>query len=146
MWFSRSKPQPETPFFSWSDQDHGVGVPAFDREHKDLARKLNLVHDALRQKPDRARALQVMEDMIQATRAHFAHEEQALEAVGYPDRAAHAAEHAALLEEALDLVHQFKGGTISALSLPSFLRKWLIPHIQQTDRKYQAALRQVPLS
>lgn len=145
MWFSKDKPQADSTFFSWSDQDHGVGVPAFDQEHQALARKLNQVHEALKHKPDRAKALQIMEEMLQETRAHFVHEEQAMEAAGYADREAHAAEHAALLLEARDLIHQFKGGAISALSLPTFLRKWLIPHIQQSDRKYKAALRQASL-
>ena len=141
MWFSKTKPQPETPFFEWSSRDHSVGVPAFDREHEHLAGIVSKVHAALKRKPDRARALELLDELIQETRNHFAHEEQALEAAGFEGLEEHAEEHSALLEEIRDMTRQFKAGSLSALSLPTFLRNWLIPHVQGSDRKYAAVLR-----
>jgi len=141
MWFSRPKPQPEAPFFVWSDADHSVGLSVFDREHKHLAALVSKVHATLKVDRDRVLAQKLMETLIQETRAHFVHEEKAMAEAGYPDLEAHAELHAALLKEAQDLLRQFLAGTLSSLALPQFLKNWLIPHIQGTDRKYSAALR-----
>jgi hemerythrin len=141
MWFSRSKPQPETPFFVWSDPDHSVGVQLFDQEHKELVLLVSQVHASLVKKRDRVRAQQLMETLIRETRAHFAHEEREMEAAGFPGREVHLAEHAVLLREAQDLLRQFLSGSLSAMALPNFLKNWLIPHIQGSDRKYAGTLR-----
>lgn len=141
MWFSKVKPPAETPFFLWSDIEHSVGVGEFDHEHKRLAALMSEVHATLQLKHDRALALTLMENLITATRTHFAHEEQTLAEAGYPGLEAHAEEHQELIQQARDLMRQFKGGTISALALPTFLKNWLIPHIQGSDRKYAAHLR-----
>lgn len=139
-WF-KSKEKVEPPFFVWSDAEHSVGVPEFDREHRHLATLMGEVHHALLEHRDRAQAQRVMEKMIHEIRAHFAHEEQVLAEAGYADAEAHGREHAALIVEAQDLVRQFQAGTISGLSLPTFLKKWLISHIQGSDRKYAVVLR-----
>jgi hemerythrin len=64
-----------------------------------------------------------------------------MEEVQFPDLEAHAAEHAALLTRAQDMLRQFRAGAMSALLFPAFLRDWLIPHIHDYDRKYSASLR-----
>jgi hemerythrin-like metal-binding protein len=141
MWFSKPKPSPEEPFFPWSDPDHSVGVQRFDQEHRHLAGLVSKVHTALLKQHDRGLADKLMENLIQETRTHFAHEERVLEETGYPGREEHCAEHAALLREAQDLLRQFHSGGLAAVALPIFLKKWLVPHIQGSDRKYAATLR-----
>jgi hemerythrin-like metal-binding protein len=141
MWFSRPKPQPETPFFAWSDPEHSVGVDIFDQEHKQLAELVTRLHTTLVTNRDRDLARQLLESLIAQTRVHFAHEEAVLETAVYPERTAHFAEHAVLLRELQDLLRQFHAGNLSALALPMFLKNWLIPHIQTSDRKYAGTLR-----
>src|SRR5208283_341927 len=103
MWFSRSKPQQGPAFFAWNDREHSVGVNVFDAEHRHLAALMTRAHDFMQGSPDHAKAAELMENLIQETRTHFAHEERLLKSAGYPDAAAHAEEHAALLEEANDM-------------------------------------------
>lgn len=141
MWFFRSQPQPPAPFFEWSNPEHSTGVSMFDQEHRQLAAMISQVHAALVQERDRAKARQLMERLIHETRAHFVHEETVMAEASVPDLEAHGAEHAALLQEAHDLLRQFHAGSISALALPIFLKNWLIRHIQGTDRKYAPVLR-----
>ena len=102
---------------------------------------MSQVHASLVKKRDRVRAQQLMETLIRETRAHFAHEEREMEAAGFPGREVHLAEHAVLLREAQDLLRQFLSGSLSAMALPNFLKNWLIPHIQGSDRKYAGTLR-----
>lgn len=141
MFFSKPKAEPSEPFFLWSDTEHSVGVSRFDQDHRRIAELLNHVHKVLVMQRDRTQAVDLMEQLIAETRAHFHREEAALLDAGFPDLEAHQAEHVALLQEALDLVRRFNTGNVSALALPTFLKNWLISHIKGSDRKYAACLR-----
>ena len=140
MWFSKSKPEPEVPFFAWSREEHSVGVTVFDQEHQRLATLMSQIHATVKEKRDRALALKLMESLIHETRAHFDHEERVLEEAGFPDLEAHVAEHTALIEHARVRLQLFRSGAIGALAMPNFLTAWLIPHMQVMDRKYAACL------
>lgn len=141
MWFLKSTPEPDVPFFAWSSAEHSVGITVFDQEHQRLATLMGQVHATLLEKHDRALALTLIESLIQETRAHFDHEERVMEELGFHEREAHAAEHATLIQEAKVQLQMFRSGTFSALAMPNFLKAWLIPHMQVTDRKYAACLR-----
>ncbi len=141
MWLSKPKAELKPPFLVWSDLEHSVGVGKFDEEHQRLTAMMEEIHHSLQDEHDRLRALKLMEKLVQETRAHFVHEERSMEEAQFPDLEAHAAEHAALIVRAQDMLRQFRTGAMSALLFPTFLRDWLIPHIQHYDRKYSASLR-----
>jgi hemerythrin-like metal-binding protein len=143
MWFSKSKPdaEPEVPFFAWIRGEHSVGITVFDQEHERLTAMMSQVHTALLKKQDRSLTLNHLELLIKETKVHFEHEEGVMRNVSYPDLEAHAAEHAALIREAMALFQKVQSGNLSALAIPTFLKAWLIPHMQTVDRKYAACLR-----
>ena len=138
MWFFKNKAEPKPPFFVWSRQDHSVGVPMFDDEHRHLTAMMAQIHQALQGERDYLLARMLTERLVQETRIHFTHEEDAMEAAHFPGLQAHAAEHAALIAQADEALRK---GSMSALMFPLFLRDWLIPHMRDCDRKYTAALR-----
>ena len=141
MWFSKPKNEPKRPFFVWSELDHSVGVAVFDDEHQHLTSMMAEIDQAMQGEHDRQRALMLMENLVQALRDHFTHEEGKMEEVQFPDLGTHAAEHTALLARAKDMLYKFRNGTLSARLVAAFFRDWLIPHIQHYDRKYSASLR-----
>ncbi len=141
MWFSKSNPEPEAPFFTWSSSEYSVGVTVFDQEHERLANLMSQIHATLQKKHDRALALKLLESLIDETQTHFDHEERVMEEVSCPGREAHVAEHVTLIQEAKVHLHLFRSGAISTLAMPNFLKAWLIPHMQITDRKYAACMR-----
>ncbi len=141
MWSSKPKPEPKPSFFTWSEHDHSVGVGVFDEEHHHLTTMMSQIHEALLEGHDRPKAVTLMEKLVQETRLHFTHEEDAMKEAHFPDLEAHAAEHTALIAQAQNLLRQFSKGSMSAMMFPSFLRDWLIPHMRDYDRKYSAALR-----
>ena len=141
MLFSKPKPKRKAPFFVWSEHDHSVGVGKFDDEHQDLTTMMAQIHEALLEEHDRIQAVTLMEKLVQETRVHFTHEENAMEESHFPDLEAHAAEHTALIAQTQNLLRQFARGSMNAMIFPSFLRDWLIPHMQDYDRKYSATLR-----
>jgi hemerythrin len=141
MLFSKPVPEPKPPLFVWSAQDHSVGVGIFDEEHQHLTTMMAQVHEALLEEHDRLRALKLVAQLMQETRVHFIHEEDAMKEAHFPDLKAHAAAHKALIAQAEKLFREFAKGSMSAMIFPSFLRDWLIPHMQNYDRKYSATLR-----
>ena len=141
MWFSKPKNEPKPAFFIWSEQDHSVGVVQFDDEHRQLAAMMTRIHEVLVEEHNSLVAVMLMGRLVQETRLHFTHEEDAMKEAHFPDLDAHAAEHEALIAQAENLLHQYTIGSMSVTMLPNFLRDWLIPHMQNYDRKYAATLR-----
>jgi hemerythrin len=140
--WSKAKPEPPAPaiFFPWTSELK-IGVQRFDLEHQQMQALINQLHTLMVVKRDRPGADLLTDMLIQVTRTHFANEETLLAELNYPDCEAHAQEHSKLIVELRDLQRQFKAGTLSALAMPSFLKKWLVEHIQNTDRKYAAYVR-----
>ena len=137
---SKTIPEPETPFFVWSSVEHTIGVTVFDEEHQRLAALMSQVHATLKDKQDRALAQNLMGALIYETWVHFDHEERVMAEVGFHGREAHVAEHAALIQQAKDLLKKVQRGDLNSQAMPDILVTWLIPHIQITDRKYAACL------
>jgi len=56
----------------------------------------------------------------------------------YPAAAAHKKEHDDLTKQVLDVKKKFQEGATATLSMEvlNFLRKWLLNHIQGSDKKY----------
>lgn len=140
--FSWTKPKPPTPetFLPWTSSLR-IGITRFDLEHRHMVDLLNQLHTLMVVKRDRVAADQLTDLLLQATRAHFASEEALLGDLGYPALETHTHEHSNLIDELRDLQRQFKAGTISALAMPTFLRKWLLGHIESHDRRYVEFLR-----
>lgn len=118
-------------------------VRKFDDEHQRLTRTIAQTHEALLAEHDRLGALKLIEQLIKETCFHFIHEEDVMEAAHYSDLKSHEAEHTALLARAENLRRQIAKGSVSSLVFPCFLRDWLVPHMQDYDRKYSATLRRL---
>lgn len=114
-----------------------VKVKKFDDQHKKLVELLNQLHDAMKAGQGSAMLGVVLQSLITYTATHFKDEEQVMQANGYPDLAHHKAEHEKLVKQVLDLQKKFQsGGSVLTLTVMSFLKDWLITHIQGEDKKY----------
>ena len=124
-------------FLVWSD-GLSVGVNELDNDHKKLVELVNRMHDALSEGKARTTVGPLLDDLIRYTRSHFEHEERFFARTGYPHTTEHKAEHDKLTHTVLDLQKRFHGGASSMLSLEtmSFLKHWLVDHIQGSDKKY----------
>jgi hemerythrin-like metal-binding protein len=142
--FFWNKPKPESAspsvFLPWTS-DLKIGIQQFDLEHKRMGSLINQLHTLMVIKRDRDKSIELTEVLLQATRAHFDNEEALLTKLGYTESEDHYREHSKLIDELKDLQRQFKAGTLSALAMPTFLKKWLLDHIQNVDRKYVTYLR-----
>lgn len=64
-----------------------------DAEHQALIDLLNQAFDALSAADAHSRILSILADLNRSLAAHFRHEEQEMEKLGYPDLLAHSAHH-----------------------------------------------------
>lgn len=79
----------------------------------------------------------ILNQLFEYARLHFSHEEARMAAVGFPDLESHAAEHHEFFQHVSDLYSRFLEGNPDVVAeLPTFLRAWLVKHIQGTDRNY----------
>lgn len=134
-------PAPANPDFMPWLPEYRIGIARFDAEHQHLAAVINAVHRALVLQRDRTRMAELLEQLLQETRVHFTAEESALEAAHFPELASHHEEHTALLMGLREHIRQHASGTLSSLSLLTYLRDWLVRHIQSSDRAYAAHLK-----
>jgi hemerythrin len=125
------------PLMAWN-QKFSVGVASLDEEHQRLVALLNHFYDALQTGKANDVLGDILDRLIQYTQLHFGHEEQFLQESGYADYAAHKKLHDDLTRQVLAVQQKQKSAATNALSVEvmSFLKNWLLNHIQGTDRKY----------
>jgi hemerythrin len=122
---------------SWN-ANMSVGVPSVDEQHKKLVDMLNELYDGIQTKQTRETLGKVLDGLISYTVSHFRHEEQFFARTNYPDAPAHIKEHRDLTRQVLDVQKRHKAGETGTLSMEvmNFLKRWLIDHIQGSDKKY----------
>lgn len=114
-----------------------VKIKKFDDQHMKLVDMVNQLHDAMKAGQGNAVLGTVLQSLIAYTATHFKDEEQMMQAHGYPDLARHKAEHEKLVKQVLDLQQKFQSGaSVLTMTVMSFLKDWLMTHIQGEDKKY----------
>jgi hemerythrin len=121
----------------WNEK-MSVGVSMFDTEHKKLIDLVNELHDGIQAGKAPDSLAKVLAGLITYTATHFKHEEEFFAKTGYPASADHKKEHDDLTKQVLDIQAKVAAGATGMLSLEvlAFLKKWLINHIQGSDKKY----------
>jgi hemerythrin len=125
----------------WRDQ-YSVGIPAIDEQHKVLLSISRELIDTILQHKPSGKAVKLSEELIEATYAHFAHEEEIFSAADYSESLSHMDKHAKLISQ----IQELKKRCSRALSdhdvheLHRFLKSWMLLHILLEDRKYASYL------
>jgi len=129
----------------WTDE-FKLGLPAIDADHKALLEICNQFLDAALAGHGVNQLAEILDHMIQRTRAHFAAEERMLDRHNYPGLVAHKAEHERLLVQAEALRVRYhdtsQADEIRHLTMETadFLQTWLLDHILANDRPYRPFL------
>ena len=125
------------PLMTWNEK-LSVGVSVIDEEHKQLVNLLNELYDGMQAGQSKESLGKVLDGLIAYVAYHFKHEEDLFAQTGYPAAEEHKKEHDDLTNQVLEVQKKYKAGDTGTLSLEvmNFLRKWLIGHIQGTDKKY----------
>jgi hemerythrin-like metal-binding protein len=122
-------------FITWSD-DLSVGHEEIDRQHRELVRLINELHDAMRAGKGRDAVGGIVAGLYDYTLTHFGYEEGAFTRAGYPATESHRAEHAAFVDKVAAFKGDFASGKMGlSVDVLDFLWKWLKDHIMGKDRK-----------
>ena len=112
------------------------GDARLDREHRDL---MNCVRDFERVRHEgdgHDGAVQALRFLVHHALTHFHNEEEKMESTGYPDLAAHRAEHQSLLNEARGWIERFHNKTVPAEGVGRFLSERILGHLHGGDRRF----------
>ena len=122
--------------FEWKPQ-YSVNIGSIDGQHQNLFRIAEELYAAMSAGRGKAALSRILDRLVQYTVTHFAHEERLLPIHGYPDLAAHQAQHQALTKQVLTFQADFDAGrTALTVQVLHFLKDWLQQHIATSDQKY----------
>ncbi|HXR38408.1 MAG TPA: bacteriohemerythrin [Terracidiphilus sp.] len=115
-----------------------VGVEDFDEDHKKLIALVNMLHGAIETGNSKNMLESVLDDLEHYAWHHCTCEEVAFFETGYPDAAAHTAEHDELRRMVAKMKLRRESGTDADLSVDvmNLIYIWLTNHIYCADRKY----------
>jgi len=127
---------------SWSDSLN-VGVPEIDEEHRQFVARVNELNQAIVECEGKATIERLLDLMLMEANHHFWHEQQLLAQWKYPQRAAHAAEHALLTARFDRVMKEFEQADVSfTWALKGlYIKQLLIDHLLHEDMKYRDFLR-----
>jgi len=123
--------------------DYATGSQPIDDQHRELFRREQGLLEAARVGAG-GHALTALQSLREHLRRHFAAEQAAMLAAGYPFGDAHAQEHARFLLEILRLEHEGTARPASAwlsTKIALALSSWLREHMLGVDRDLCAFLR-----
>jgi hemerythrin-like metal-binding domain len=120
--------------------EYFTGIDLIDQEHTRLFELAQETHDLLYDsflvdKSDKI--VELVSELINYTRTHFAHEEEYQKSIQYPYITQHAAQHRQFEDRLaeFDLSGSEDEQDEIAQDLLDFLTDWLINHIQRVDKK-----------
>jgi hemerythrin len=124
------------------DDSYCTGQPLIDRQHQELFRMVNDLHDAIVSHREKGMIAPTLEKLIAYTVKHFSAEEALMSQVGYPDLFIHRKKHQDLTKRAKEIQEEYKAGRlVLSITLSSFLADWLRHHIKEDDMALVAFLR-----
>ena len=121
----------------WCDDKFSVSHPEMDEQHKHWILIINTLHDALLGKGTDISSEEVIQQMIDYTKYHFAEEELLMQAARYPQYEQHKNMHDFFVTKVERLMAKAKAGnTILRSQAMSFLVGWFEDHILDHDMSY----------
>lgn len=126
-------------FIDWS-RSYSVGVSEMDREHQRLIDLINNLHAAMRSGRGKDAIGSILDELANYTSTHFADEERLMQQSGYEGLAQQKQAHAALIAQVQEVQAKYRSGTALGQEVMTFLKDWLVNHIQGMDKKYGPAM------
>ena len=120
---------------NWS-RSYSVGVTQMDNEHKRLIDIINNLYAAMIAGRSREAVGSILDELIDYTKTHFAHEEKLMQEAGYSGYDEQKRSHVALVSQVVEIQQKYRNGTALGQEVMNFLKDWLINHIQGLDKKY----------
>lgn len=125
---------------TWPDA-FSVNVKLFDIQHQRLVALIAKLEAAMAARRANLEIAQILSDIADYTKEHFATEEAVMKAYEYPWRDSHALEHRQFIATIDKLQKQSASGEVAvSVALLNHLREWLACHVLGSDRRYSEHL------
>jgi hemerythrin-like metal-binding protein len=123
------------PVYQWLS-GYAVGVHQIDQEHQGLFAVAERMHQAMLEGQGKQHLDALLGELLEYTREHFAHEEQLMERIGYPELSEHRRQHAQLRSNVEAMQNRaVSGETTMTIEAMRFLMEWLKRHTVTSDRR-----------
>lgn len=119
----------------WSS-DFSVGVSKMDGEHQRLIDLINRLYAALKTGQAQSALSDILDELFDYTKTHFAAEEALLRLKRYPGLETQQHMHAHFVARISDMRDRFESGASLGVEALKFLKNWLLNHIQKVDAQY----------
>ncbi len=120
------------------DERQETGHAMIDEDHLGIVGIINQLAAAIIQHQSKEVYDQLLDQIIQGTKAHFARENRLMAEYHYPKAEQHVAEHVKLVRESLELKAWFDAAnaeSVMTVSLLHFLEEWWNQHIPSFDQE-----------
>jgi hemerythrin-like metal-binding protein len=122
-------------FFEWNEK-YELGIESIDNDHKVLVGLIDDIYVALSKGDAQIIVHKTVSQLVDYAKIHFKREEYYMQMINYSEQFKHESEHKVFSKKVDDFVEKLDAGIANiTLEVISFLRDWLINHIQQTDKK-----------
>ncbi|MCG8409899.1 MAG: bacteriohemerythrin [Bacteroidales bacterium] len=125
----------------WTDA-YSVGIKEIDNQHKGLVTIINDLFGYMSKGKAKNNLGEIFDHLTDYTKLHFSTEEKILAKYAYPDFFNHKKEHVEFVNKLVTFKKNFDESRKEvSIEILSFLRDWLLNHIQLSDKKYSKHLR-----
>lgn len=124
---------------------YSVGIDEIDGQHKGLIELIGHLESSMQSNDEKLRWSAIHYAIVRLSdyvRIHFAVEESLMRVLGYPEIEHHTAQHRDFENYLHDLERRSITHNVTEDEVVSFLRGWLINHIQKDDQHYAAFFQQ----
>ncbi|WP_153111790.1 bacteriohemerythrin [Propionivibrio limicola] len=122
---------------SWSPE-YSIGNDLVDSEHEHLFLLVNSFHSHWQEAHDRHTIARLLTLLVAYAETHFQHEEQVMEAAGFPDLEEHRQVHSRMVDTIFALQQSFEDGSLRLeMETMKFIKSWLLEHILQADYRFR---------
>jgi len=123
-------------FVLWNEK-YNTGIKEIDEQHKKLVKILNQLYESFVDRTVNEKLREVVQEMTAYTEYHFGVEEKYFKEFNFEGANEHIIEHQTFVNKVKVFQDNMEQGKVSVtFQLMNFLRKWLIEHINGTDREY----------
>jgi len=125
-------------FIEW-DQKFEVGEIRIDIQHKHLVSLINMLHAGVNAGMNSTIVGNILDELDMYVIVHFTYEEKWMEAREYPEADSHKKQHLELRQKLANFRSEYQHDPdLPCGPLCDFLRKWLLEHVLEEDKKFSA--------
>ena len=110
-----------------------IDIDGIDRQHHYLINLINRIHRAV-EETDATEVVEILIDMQQYSRVHFAEEEALMKEYDYPGSELHIELHRRFIDKTEDFIEHLETTPLAiSAGISLYLKDWLVSHIQTAD-------------